>query len=982
MSSYDDQMYASQADMGANSFTGSPNRAMLNPGWGMDPNLLTPSFAAGYRPPWAGTGPGSSYSKPGFFGGLNNLVPWQSYGHTAPQDTWDRSASGVTDSVFSTAAFAVQRIAAPAIAYHVAGKLVGPSSFMGAFRGQGLGASIGQGMGRGFASGVGRGVGLSAVNAGRLGMAAGVAGSAIGSIAAPYAVAQGMMEGAERLAFNPFINTYKTAESFRENYSGVTFTEPGVEGNYSTGRGLSRKQATRMAQGITRAGIQDMAFSTSEYRDIADMSNRSGMLDNAKASQIPGRIKEIAEQVKLVIAISKDPNIQSAMEALAKLQTSGAQGSIASGAYEAIGRNASRAGASIQKVMETVGAQGEYLYRQNGMTGYAGQVAASNEYASFAAAQRMGILSPQQLARMGGVEGATQASLTGQINASNTLFNKMRLYNANFGGGAKGGVISNVSQFGLNMSKDPVGVLANSFMFGEQMIQKDLKNKGNKSTEEQLMELASNMHMLDSNGKLSAEKAGYLLHTQMGMAKPEIMAFLNGRMAETHKDTVSNFAAANESTMRDQLRTYVDREGMYGGSFGKTIKSINTAGRDFTADFVAKSVHPFNEAWAATGDWFHNKAEDWGFGSTITRTGDAQIDEENKMFLDPDHKKQKVVKTDKYELSDDLGTKTAADKEKYGYTFGKDASKYQQLIHNINALAKGGDQTAKDAITAIRNKDTKNVNISNATALAAGSDTGLNTFLMSHDSDLVMRRISEADTSVVKTDRNEVNGDPREINDQIEKAVGKGQSDGLSIIYDAQSLMSQGVQLGTLGKPEFKNRVDRIAKAYGLTNSKDIMAKIESIAKGSSGLASSSTMYASLQAGEKLKDKGLQRQWDDAAKSKNIKKMQWVAEKAVMDLTGSPFDRESTTPDAAIESNRLHDINISEILRKSQNSETGIDFTSFSASTTKLDSAADTLLLAANALLKSQGKDPVDAKTVAPAGNQNTQAFHDIKAGR
>jgi hypothetical protein len=70
-----------------------------------------------------------------------------------------------------------------------------------------------------------------------------------------------------------------------------------------------------------------------------------------------------------------------------------------------------------------------------------------------AAAFRSGLISPEMMARLGGVEGATQLSVTGQVNASQTTYNMMRLYNKYTSGQGGGGVMENVSNFGRSFCR-------------------------------------------------------------------------------------------------------------------------------------------------------------------------------------------------------------------------------------------------------------------------------------------------------------------------------------------------------------------------------------------------------------------------------------------------------------------------------------------------------------------------------------------------
>lgn len=965
MAGYDDQFYASQPDLAANNFSNSPNRAMLNNGWGMDPNLLTPSYTSSYRPPWAGNGPTSNYSQPGFFRGAANLMPWQSYGHTAPQDNWDRNISGVVNSPVNAAAFVVQRIAAPALAFHVAGKLVGPRSFSGVFTGQGAGASLGKTMASGFATGVGRGMGLGAVGAGRIGAAAGVAGSVVGSFAAPYAVGMAGMEGVERAFINPFINNAKTADSLRENFSGVTFGD--ASGNHFTGRGLGRSEAMNMAQSITQGGIKDRMFSTKEYRDISDMSARSGMLDNTKASDITGKIKDIAEQVKLIIAISKDPNIQGAIESLSKLQVSGASGKTASSVYSHLGMKASVAGSSIQKMMDTVGAQGEYLFRQNGMTGYQGQVSAANSYSSFAAANRMGIISPEQLARMGGLDGATQASLTGQVNASQTMFNKMKLYNENFGGGSRKDLVSGITQFGSSMASDPLKVMGGGLLYGRQMAGNDIQKNGAKGIEEQMMMYARLMPGAVKNGKIEPEIAAMILQSRMGMNEDQIHAFMSNRVADTNSGTIDLARKGSSNFFRDQRRARMDQENAYTSYTGKKWGALTREGSSLTGDIARTIVNPINSSMAELGDYATKKVGDLWYGEEENASSDQHLREFAELN-EPGSKNninKKILNTDIKDgfvrgLSKDIGAAFSG----WGGAAARDKVTRQTdaEVALMKKLNNSNDPKAIAAVAAIARGDRSSPAIREGINSIINSDKDYSgQFSKREDMAHLLATISGAELS----DRPVQDGDKgvtRTLGGEIDRITGlTGGDKNIGVISDIQSLYADGITNTNMGDDKFKARMDRLSSTFGITNQEDLLEKIHGIEVTSGDLTGVSSKVASFMDGSrKLSDKDLARQFNairgNSEDAKNARRK--IAEKqAAMDADGKVFNTGMSSSDDAVTIKNINDglaqSNMEADLAGKSQSDINLD--SYTKSTATLDTAANTMLTAAKLIASSQG---------------------------
>jgi hypothetical protein len=699
-----DDIYSSQADTFGNSFGNPMNPANQGSGWGIDPSLLSPSYMAPYRPQYGGANGANNFGHPGFFGGLGKLSPFSddvNWGN--PIMHQQPAINDVSQRPFDAAMWGAQRIAAPIMAFGMANKALKAAGL-----GWKTGARFGSGLGGGFAGAFGanssmgirgtygavkgayaangfkgalsavRGIGVGGgFNLAARGVMAGAFGAAAG-VALPLAAGLAVMEGAERALFNPYINTMGSARSLRDNFGGITFGDMG--GNSVTGKGLGFGESTRMAQSITSAGIHDMSFGTDEYRQGADMISRTGLLDNAKGSQISERIKENMKQVKLIMGIANMPEIKDAIEQLAKLQLSGASTiggsfSTASATMGNIGRYASMAGTSVQRMMNNAGAQGQYLYQANGMTPYLGQLAAGASYSSFSAAQRMGLISTEQMARMGGLDGATQASLTGQINSSQTLYNKMAMYNSFLGGkgGTRAGYGQNqsavdvVQGFGSAMAQDPLGVYGAMTLYGRQMAGKQMEQRGSLAVEDQIMSRAPKW-LLDKNGKLSAERAVPFM-SQMGMNEDQIQAFMNQRMSETDSEVYAANRRGMDANSSERIRQYISDTGTYGGAVGGAIYGARKMGRSFINGSKRMLVDPMTNMVGGMGDSVQN-ATDWAwFGASISNPSET---------IDDLMGTNKVANTSKFDMS----------------RAGKLSGTHKTVANDINNLVDGGGQGA------------------------------------------------------------------------------------------------------------------------------------------------------------------------------------------------------------------------------------------------------------------------------------------------
>lgn len=706
--------YRSQADIYGNSFANPMNPANMNPGFGLDPNLLTPSYDAGYRPQYTGPQPYGQYGRVGFFGGLNSFVnPMDGdprYGN--PIDNQRQSVEGVSSRPFDSVVWAGHRIAAPAIAYGTAFSMFArPGMAAGNMLGRGLARGFSAGMGRYMPGWLGRGLEGALGGVGRVPGALGVAGY----LAAPLIAGTAMMQAVQSGIVNPYINTRLAARNLRDNFAGVTFSD--ATGNSVTGQGLGYRESTSIAQSLIRQGNRDMMFSSGEYTNIADYSARAGLLDDTKSKQIAQRVKDIAAQVKLVMAIASDPSVKNAIEDLAKLHGAGASliggtSSQAANALVGIGQSAAVAGRSVQNIMKTVGAQGQYLFQANGMTPYLGQMAAANVLGSFEVAKRNGLLNTSQLARMGGTEGATQASLTGQINATQTLYNKMALFNKYLGGRTGSAAAGPgmrptdvISQFGSDFSSDPMGSYGKMLMYSQMLGGKQLEAEGSLATENQVASVLDSMAVpKNADGTYDAAQMMPVLVNMIGMSPDEARAFISQRASETDQGTYRQGVRARNAQTSKQIRQYVSQNYLYGGAFGSTVRGARKGWNNFKNTLNRTFVEPFTDAQGFFGDEVQTGVDRLQFGSSISKDGSVSdlnsfVDAiTSKNPVDSGPRKVTLLNSRPTEyspkqLGKDIGRAWDA-MSNSGVMSARDTRK---IIARINDLAQGSGPSAKAA---------------------------------------------------------------------------------------------------------------------------------------------------------------------------------------------------------------------------------------------------------------------------------------------
>lgn len=564
--------FQSNADMGGNSFSDSGNIVHMQSGWGNNPNYLTPAYDAPYRPAYQGPNPYAAYGNMGFMKSVNNLInPFSTNNYwgnpiSNNQSAFNSVGTGVVDKGVSI----TQGFIAPAVIHATSLAMFGNSS-----------AALGKGLGQGL--------GMGARSSSVLGFGARFGLPVLGGMV--------VLEAAEQAVFQPYIRSRQMMDMVSDNFAGITFS--GNTGNPISGRGMSQRDSARVGSKIDAMGIQDMSFNASQYGGIASMGMRSGLFDDvSNSSDMVKRVSSIAAQIKTIVAISKDPNIQSAIEDLAKLRLGGASvsggaGSAAIGAYGAIGTNASIAGASVQRVMNTVGIQGQYMYQMNGITPYLGQIAASSAFAGFASAERLGILSTSKLARMGGREGATQSALAAQLGGVDTPYNVMGLANQFFGGNGTRGVVNTVSAFGSMASNNPLSMQGNMMLHGGTMKSAQLGGPGGvQKLEKDAVDYLRSIGREAGPGGYDPGEVAQVM-SSMGLSSEMIGSYMSLRATQTDGRYIEQSQKASNATHLENISQIIDREMLWGGLLGRSAATAVRAAKTAKSVVAESIAYPF-----------------------------------------------------------------------------------------------------------------------------------------------------------------------------------------------------------------------------------------------------------------------------------------------------------------------------------------------------------------------------------------------------
>jgi hypothetical protein len=370
---------------------------------------------------------------------------------------------------------------------------------------------------------------------------------------------------------------------------------------------------------------------------MASMGMRAGLFDDVGSqSGIIKRASEIASQVKTILAISRDPNIANAIEELGKLRLGGASisggaFSQASSAYRSMGMYASIGGTSVQRLMSESGMQGQYMFQMNGMIPYMGQLAAGNAFSSFAAAQRVGVLSNTTLARMGGVSGATQSALAAQLTEQSTMFAKMQMHNKYMTGGSTNGVVNTVSAFGANAARDPVSTLGSMILNGGTLASLDSQDPA--ASEKRMVQLMQSLGMKrGAGGKFSSYQMAAVM-SGMGMPPEQIIAYTNMRRAQTDPDTLAVTLKSIKAQTNEQVRQVLEQEGIGAGIGDRIVYGVSRGWKSMKQS-LAHPAYLANQAAGSAADSVLMAWDWWKYGRSIDQqkadlSGDFEVNIDN-----------------------------------------------------------------------------------------------------------------------------------------------------------------------------------------------------------------------------------------------------------------------------------------------------------------------------------------------------------------
>lgn len=431
---------------------------------------------------------------------------------------------------------------------------------LGARMGASFGGNVFRGAGHVLNAGA-KGLGFAGTGAiaGGMGAMGATIGSALGGIAVPLLAAQAAATAANRYVADPYISLRRGEDAMLSN-SANTFVGGGA-GAVGGGYGISATHAAKLSEAFTQSGTDDLAFKREDMGIMADYAMQNGLMNdigNMNVDDMKKRVANMADTVKLIMAVANTDSVKTAIEYMGRLKAAGiTDPAAARRTMQSIGVSSAMSGVSVEQLMNTVGNQGQMMFQQQGLLPVLGQKSAIATHAGFANAYKAGLISTENLAMLGGVEGATQNAMSGFLKLAGNQANMMGLH-AGLPMGTD--MVSTLSKFGNKYANDPFAMMGDMLVNGKARLSEQLASTGQIDAEmNTLKQMASKFGnvFLDDDGNFKDAKHIPMMMQQAGMGEEEIRAMLERWKAvqnPVYQDRAREAATSGATrTMQQQL---------------------------------------------------------------------------------------------------------------------------------------------------------------------------------------------------------------------------------------------------------------------------------------------------------------------------------------------------------------------------------------------------------------------------------------------
>ena len=175
------------------------------------------------------------------------------------------------------------------------------------------------------------------------------------------------------------------------------------------GRGFTLGASRGVDRHLRHLSASDAVFKQEDYREFMRMGIEHGQFDySINADQYKTRLSQMSKEVRAFMRMYETSDIKEVFQEMERMQLMGASSGQYSGLALHNRTSARMQGLSIQEAISTYGQSGSLIFSQLGLTPFQGSAEAMGTAARITMAQRMGLVGPGQVARMGGVGGATE----------------------------------------------------------------------------------------------------------------------------------------------------------------------------------------------------------------------------------------------------------------------------------------------------------------------------------------------------------------------------------------------------------------------------------------------------------------------------------------------------------------------------------------------------------------------------------------------
>lgn len=183
----------------------------------------------------------------------------------------------------------------------------------------------------------------------------------------------------------------------------------GGDTDRALGFGFNYRTARSIDKYLRDMAADDTLFKEGDLRDILKLGMENGIFDYATTGdQYKRSLKTIRDSMSTMMEVLGTQDFRDIMKDLKRMQSMGAN----MNEYKTIARQeqslARILGMSHDAMTETFGKMGAMMFQQQGLSAIEGSLQSERNAASIAMMQRMGLVTPQQLARYGGISGMAQ----------------------------------------------------------------------------------------------------------------------------------------------------------------------------------------------------------------------------------------------------------------------------------------------------------------------------------------------------------------------------------------------------------------------------------------------------------------------------------------------------------------------------------------------------------------------------------------------